>query len=451
MALQNVPTYRITPSSEKVPTHTNYISLFDFTHQYMPQVHKEIANIYGNQSSTGFLHLIGAESSFASDKYIWTEEGRLHTVYKDVTRVDKEFKKENHVFRKNETVVISDNTKKVIGLIIETTKDTFKILTYKNNALDGLATSNLNVFVYGSEFRKGTDGMSESLETQLSIYDNKPIIMKEVYKVNGSDATQISWVEVRTPTSTRWLWYLLSEYDTRRRYEDKLELALMISQKADTGSDAERFGYTGTEGGFEAIRNRGNIYQGVLDTIEDIDELVKRFDAQGKIQDYTYYVDRESSLAIDNLLGQLNAGFEGGVSYGIFKNDKDMCVNLGFQGFRRGTYNFFKTDWKLLNDPTLLGSVAATAGKIRGMMIPVGAKEVYEEYTSAGSGNKITAPFLQVKYRSSTTENRRHKSWTYGSVGGSNNSTVDDLQVHHLSERMLVLSGANNFVLFEGE
>ena len=38
-----------------------------------------------------------------------------------------------------------------------------------------------------------------------------------------------------------------------------------------------------------------------------------------------------------------------GASYGLFDNDVDMALNLGFSGFRRG-YDFYKTDWKYLND-----------------------------------------------------------------------------------------------------
>ena len=38
----------------------------------------------------------------------------------------------------------------------------------------------------------------------------------------------------------------------------------------------------------------------------------------------------------------------GGTSYGLFDNESDMALNLGFSGFRRGSYDFYKTDWKYL-------------------------------------------------------------------------------------------------------
>lgn len=447
MALSNAPTYKVTPSATKQVLPTNYISLFDYSSVYAPEVHEDLAKIYGNQSVSGMLYMLGAESSMASDKFIWTEEGRLHTVYKDVTRSGNVFTKANHNFRVNETVHLSDAALRRQGIITEVTKDTFTVAPYKSAGFTGFGTSAITAFVYGSEFRKGTSGMKGSLESDLTILENKPIILKDRYEVSGSDATQISWVKA----DGGWLWYLKSEKDTRRRWEDRMELAMLLGEKAESGADAEAAGFGGTEGLFEAVRTRGNVFQGIADDITDWDTIVKRFDAQGKIQDYMFYVDRDQSLAIDNMLGQLNAGYDGGLSYGIFNNSKDMAVNLGFKGFTRGTYNFFKTDYKLLNDPTLFGAVAAGAGKVRGLLIPVGTKEVYEgAFNGQGEGSKITTPFLEVKYRASGAENRKYKTWVTGSVGGVHTDEDDLMKVHHLSERMLKTVGANNFMIFEG-
>lgn len=447
MALNANPGVKLTPTATKVQLPSNYISIFDFSSQYMPELHDELAGIYGNQSVSGMLYMLGAESTFASDKVIWTEEGRLHTVYKDVARAGNVFTKAGHNFRVNETVMISGASLRRNGIITAVDADTFTVAPYKNTAFTGLETTNLTVWVYGSEFRKGTNGMQGSLESDLTILENKPIILKDKYEVSGSDMTQISWVK----TEGGYFWYLKSEKDTRRRFEDRLELALLLGEKADTGSAAEQAGYGGTEGLLEAIRTRGNTYSGIADSIDDWDTILKRFDAQGKIQDYMFYCDRDQSLAIDNMLGELNAGYQDGVSYGIFHNDKDMAVNLGFRAFKRGSYNFFKTDYKLLNDPTTMGAVAAGAGKLRGLLIPIGTKEVYDgAYNGQGDGNKITTPFLEVKYRAAGSENRKNKTWVTGSVGGVNTDDEDTMKVHHLSERLLKTVGANNFMIFEG-
>lgn len=448
MPLNANPSAKVTPASTKTVLKSNYISLFDYSSQESPEIHDEIAQIYGKQSVAGMLHMLEAESGFASDKYIWTEEGRLHTVYNDVARTGDVFTKAGHVFRLNETVHVSDGAVKRRGIVTAVTNDTFTLAAYKSAGFTALGTANLTAFVDGSEYRKGTNGMQGSLDTDFTILSNKPIIEKDKFEVNGSDATQIGWVKT---SNGGYLWYLESEKDTRRRWEDRMELSMLNGQIAEAGSAAELAGYGGTEGLFEAIGVRGNSFQGIITDLTDVDQLVGRFDEQGKIQDYLFYCDREQSLAIDDMLGALNAGYDGGISFGMFDNDKEMAVNLGFKGFTRGSYNVHKTDWKLLNDPTLHGAVSTAAGKVRGVLIPVGTKEVYEgEYNGNGGGDKITVPFLQTKYRVAGQENRKYKTWVTGTVGGVYTDDEDVMKVHHLSERMLCTTGANNFVLFEG-
>ena len=223
MALASSPTFSLTPTSKKVQLPTNYISYFDYTAQYAPDVHDKMASIYGNQSVSGMLYMLGAESSFASDQHIWTEEGRLHTIYKDVARSSNVFTKSGHVFRVGETIHVSDATHKGRAIITAADATTFTASPYKAAGWTGFATTNLTVFVDGSEFKKGTAGMAGALETDLTILSNKPIILKDFYEVSGSDATQIAWVQT---ANGGYLWYLQSEYDVRRRWEDRLELAL---------------------------------------------------------------------------------------------------------------------------------------------------------------------------------------------------------------------------------
>lgn len=444
MALQALTRDNLRPTQHKVQTQGNYVSLYDFSSQFMPDTHEEMASRYGQQSIAGALYLLGAEVPSNADKFIWTEEGRLHTIYNDVSRSANVFTKVDHVFRANETVHVSDGAMKRRGIIKEVTKDTFTVLPYKASGFTGMATTNLTVFVDGSEHKKGTGGVKGSLSTDFTVLENSPIILKDAFEVNGSDATNIGWIK----TKQGYYWFMKDEADTRLRWEDRLELAMLLGNKAEAGSDAENEGYKGTEGLFEAIEKRGNVFQGIPTTMAEWDSIVKRFDAEGKIADYMYYVDRDGSLAVDDLLGEFNAGYDGGVSYGIFENGKDMALNLGFKGFTRGTYNFFKTDYKLLNDPTLLGGVAAGAGKVRGLLLPVGTKEVYDGQGT--SGDKIKLPFVHVKYKQSPTESRKYKTWVTGSVGGVNNSDEDVMKVHHLSERAICAVGANNTMIMLG-
>ena len=51
--------------------------------------------------------------------------------------------------------------------------------------------STMSIFVYGSEFRKGTDTMADTLISDDSIFSNSPIILKDTYRIAGSDMAQI--------------------------------------------------------------------------------------------------------------------------------------------------------------------------------------------------------------------------------------------------------------------
>jgi hypothetical protein len=77
------------------------------------------------------------------------------------------------------------------------------------------------------------------------------------------------------------------------------------------------------------------------------------------------------------MLAAQNSYGAGGTSYGLFDNDKEMALNLGFTGFRRG-YDFYKTDWKYLNDPTMRGGLTGT-GSVNGLLVPAGSTSVYDQ------------------------------------------------------------------------
>ena len=144
------------------------------------------------------------------------------------------------------------------------------------------------------------------------------------------------------------------------------------------------------------------------------------------------------------MLASMNSYGAGGTSYGVFSNSEDMALNLGFTGFRRGSYDFYKSDWKYLNDMATRGAINAmnTTGAIRGVMIPAGVTSVYDQ----ALGKNLKRPFLHVRYRASATDNRKFKNWVTGSVGATT-SDLDAMEIHYLSERCLVVQGANNFFM----
>jgi hypothetical protein len=203
----------------------------------------------------------------------------------------------------------------------------------------------------------------------------------------------------------------------------------------------------GMQGLFAAIQARGNVQVGfsAASGLDAFDAILKNLDTQGAIEENMLFLNRSSNLDFDDMLGSISGGFAGGTAFGLFENSEEMALNLGFSGFRRGSYDFYKTDWKYLNDASTRGAQVGPSS-IEGVLIPAGTSTVYDQIL----GTNIRRPFLHVRYRASQTDDRRMKSWLTGSVGGAFTSSLDALEVNFLSERCLVTQAANNFVLFKG-
>lgn len=455
------------PSSEQVALSTNYITNFNFLDQYLPDTYEKEFERYGNRSVSGFMRQVGAELPSTSDLIKWAEQGRLHTKYIDCTTTVLS-SADTATFTINDTLdpgtgSIAVRVGQTIHLSVRTlasgTATTNKaIVTAVNTSLgeidvafyeaDGMTNSDaLNVyemFIYGSEFNKGTNGMVGSLEADDLILDNKPIIIKDNYEVSGSDMAQIGWVEVTTENgATGYLWYLKSEHETRLRFDDYLETAMIEAVPAEAASGAlVSAGVDGSDGVFYSVNDRGNVWSGGYPTtLSDWDTIVARLDKQGAIEENALFVNRAFGFAIDDMLADQSTTT--GASFGLFDNDKDMALNLGFSGFRRG-YDFYKTDWKYLNDESMRGGLSA--GIVSGLLVPAGTTSVYDQVM----GKNAKRPFLHVRYRASKAEDRRYKTWITGSAGGAATSDLDAMEVNFLSERCVCTLGANNFVLFEG-
>ena len=462
MALSGTPGVDIFPSPERVALSTNYLTNFDFANQYLPDTYEKEFERYGNRSVSGFLRMVGAEMPSTSDLIKWSEQGRLHIYNNNATSgggagdpsatwtLTLPAGQTTSGFRIGQTVFISANAvDKSNKAIITATPaaNTITVSYYESTGQDMAATDVCSIFVYGSEFAKGTNGMSQSVEAEPNIFENNPIIIKDAYEVSGSDMAQIGWIEVTTENgATGYLWYLKSEHETRQRFDDYLETAMLEAMPADVGgagSGAATAGYVGSNGVFYVVNDRGNLFDGSPTTLSEFDSVVQRLDKQGAIEENVLFVNRAMSFDIDDMLAAQNSYGTGGTSYGLFDNDETMALNLGFSGFRRG-YDFYKSDWKYLNDQTMRGGTYG--GKINGLLVPAGSTNVYDQIL----GKNASRPFLHVRYRASEAEDRRYKTWITGSAGGARTSDLDAMEVNFLSERAVCVLGANNFVLFQG-
>jgi len=237
-AVLATPGFDLQPSAQQVPTATNYITNFDFLNQYLPDTYEKEFERYGNRTISSFLRLVGAEMPSQSDQIKWAEQGRLHTKYTQVgtasvagvaqaqftvndppvpagivapnsTTAATPFAAANSIaIRAGQTVMIvwnngTGSNKAIVsagpndaGASMGATGATsFQVEYYdaagQAQAGTGVGNSDVTVFIYGSEFQKGTVGMVGSLEADDYIFANNPIIIKDRYNVSGSDMAQI--------------------------------------------------------------------------------------------------------------------------------------------------------------------------------------------------------------------------------------------------------------------
>ena len=473
----------IKPSQKQQALDTNYLNFTngsgnDFAQQYLPEIYEQEVERYGNRTLSGFLRMVGAEMPMSSDQVVWSEQNRLHIAYKDVTCASATTLTfvtggtgsafVNNVISVGQTlVVMSPSTGKELKVYVTaSTADAatgtggatnpavvtvkpytqLDLTTGAGNVVNFTGATDLKIFVYGSEFKKGTtDATINSVTPSFTQYSNSPIIVRERYQISGSDTAQIGWVEVATEDgASGFLWYLKAESETRLRFEDYLEMSVIEGELVGGGSTLGSNQIKGTQGLFSAVKERGNVVNNfsAASGLNDFDSILKNLDTQGAIEENMLFLNRATSLDFDDMLASLSAGAAGGVAYGLFENSEQMALNLGFSGFRRGSYDFYKTDWKYLNDASTRGGMANTS--IDGILVPAGTSTVYDQQL----GTNIRRPFLHVRYRANQADDRRMKSWITGSVGGAYTSDLDAMQVHFLSERCLVTQAANNFVLF---
>src|SRR5210317_1174744 len=210
---------------------SNYLSFTDassdWSQQYLPELYEQEVERYGNRSIASFLRMVGAEMPMASDQVVWSEQGRLHLSYEDATLTTAATGlitiSGGHAIRVGQTVVLSDGTTTTKGYVATTpSATTLTVLPYDTDTLDTNYNdaATIDLFVFGSEFAKGTNGMAgDTLSPSFQTFDNKPVIIKDKFEISGSDASQIGWVEVSGESGEAgYLWYIKAEGETRTRF-----------------------------------------------------------------------------------------------------------------------------------------------------------------------------------------------------------------------------------------
>lgn len=451
------------PNAFKLATPDKYIALGDFINAVnKPDNRTQLVKTFGNQGITGFLQLVGAvKTAGTADEVQWWEEQRLHPTV-NFTTASGSMPASATTFtvpvsgtlatgspvRVND-VILWDRQQRAIVTNVSTTGITLSNLASGNLTAATSGTAYVLPIV-GNLYGQGTDQPSQYLESNVVRRTNPYMILKEIFKVTGSQATNIGWVDVG---GGDYRWFIKGESDTRQRFTDKREMMMLLGQKNENASAPSGYGssvISGSEGYFSAIENRGLVTDGYLSTLVDLDTIITALDRNGAGPEYALYVDRFQDLALDDLVAKgvgnnLTAGVA--TQFGAFNNSPNMAIELGFKSFGRGGYTFHKHDWKLLNDPTLLGVPATATGTsntgngFAGVMIPMAT------VVDPKTGNREFP--LEINYKSTNGVSREMEHWLTGSFMGATNSTLDVLQFNYRSEIALVTRAANRHVLIK--
>ena len=407
-----------------------------FAQQYLPEIYEQEVERYGNRTLSGFLRMVGAEMPMTSDQVIWSEQNRLHISYSGVVVANAAGTSSLITVQAPAVNTISINDTIVVlnpvsgaeskGIVTDSGAYAGSLLAagainfqpFDNVQLAVAAAGvGVKIFVYGSDYQKGqsmagaftaagavpaANAPRISIDPVLTQFSNSPIILRNQYVVNGSDMAQIGWVEVATEDGTSgYLWYLKAESETRLRFEDYLEMSMVEAEFNQVGGAAGIAASPGSEGLFAAIQSRGNVQTGFTAAagLDEFDAILKNLDTQGAIEENMLFLQRQTSLDFDDMLASISGGFAGGTAFGLFENSEEMALNLGFSGFRRGSYDFYKTDWKYLNDASTRGGIVGI-NSIEGVLVPAGTSTVYDQVL----GTNIRRPFLHVRYRASQAD-----------------------------------------------
>jgi len=431
-----------------------------------PEVRDLLIKSYGDQGITGFLKLTGAiNNAGAADQIEYFEEGRRHR-----TITGMSYTYSSGTAYKVDFAITSDSTEDPATTKFLQTRDVImnavtgiRYLVMDDHRadagnsgtvvelarLDGEAfsasddsTSGQEFVLLGNLYEQGSNQPEHFMQPELKRYQNPFMIVKDRYQVNGSQATNVGYVNIGNGD---YRWFMYGEQEARKRFEDRREMMMLYGELHDHASAPG--GVAGSEGYFAAIKDRGLVATGANAaplTLSNFDDIIIELDKQGAPAEYAMYLNRKQDLAIDDMLAagiatQVTAGLSG--QFGAFNNDADMAVKLGFKSFTRGGYTFHKHDWKLLNDPTLAGA----STKIQGAMCPM------TQVTDPRSGAK--APALEMNYKASNGYSREMEHWvTGGGIMGHTNGDAgkDVMTFHYRSEINLITRAANQHVLIEG-
>ena len=455
MAFSNPPVNNggVSPSFRSLDP-AKYTSLGDFINTVNKEDNRDLLiKTYGNQGITGFLQMTGAvKASGTNDEVQYWEESRLHSkvtvtiasAASSATSVTGSIASGGHVLRDNDVVLVNGSVRCIADNVLpsgsySTATGSVTLIPLAGSFGEVIASGLVDLPIIGNLHAQGSDQPGQFIESNVVRRTNPYMILKETFKVSGSQATNIGWINVGNGD---YRWYVKGEMDTRQRFLDKREMMMLLGERGTVTVGNKSVG--GSEGYFAAIEDRGIVVSGTdgdFNALGDIDAIITELDKQGAAPEYAIYANTATMLQLDDMVAQglASAGTgvtTGAAAFGAFSNDPAAAVRLGFSSFRRGGYTFHSKSWKLLNDPTLLGS-----SDFKGAMIPL------TTVVDPKTGNRAAA--LEMNYKAANGYSREMEHWMTGSILGVTNTNEDSLQFNYRSECNLITRAANQHVLIK--
>ncbi len=417
-------------------------------------VMENLVETYGDQGITGMLKMTGAISAGGSaDQVEWFEASRRHKkiAFDNVSETNDvlTFTLAAATNINKYDVFMDANTGVRYIAQASSTSTTLTAVALSDDAISAPSVTSGDLIVLGNMYPQGTDQPTYFTEAEVERKRNPFAIVKGRHQVNGSQATNIGWVNLGNGD---YRWFMYAEQEARKRFEDQREMIMLFGQQSDGAGNAAAAlspDLAGSDGYVTAVEAGGitvsNANANPLDSFAEFDDIILELDKQGAPAEYAMYLNRKQDLAIDDMLASgiatgVTAGLAG--QFGAFNNDADMAVKLGFKSFTRGGYTFHKHDWKLLNDPTLLGA----SNFLQGAMVPL--SQVADPRTGAKS------PALAMYYKEANGYSREMEHWVSGGgvLGHTNNGDAgtDVATFHYRSEIALVTRAANQHVIIKG-
>lgn len=420
-----------------IATNANFITLYDYAMQYMPELIKELHYANGKGSITGLLSLLAGEKTYASDVVQHMEMNRLHNKLKNVAVVGNVFTSPTaHNLRPNMVIKISDGVKEAQAYVSSITSPTvFVALNDKTGVYNFAGTVDI-VADFANRWDKGTKSFVKGRTWNPKKFENFTHITKERYDVAESDMAHTIWLD--TPDGPRWCNTELERTNTL--FDNIIELTQFFHERAEAGADSTLASLPqGMNGIIPTCEKFGNISNSYIDSLAALQSIAKRIKLQTDCTEYTFWCNHEQMNFFNAICAGVNASFLNGANYGTFNNDKDMALALDFTSIYVSGITFHFTSWRLLDDPTLMSGGKFDTTGIAYFGVPMGKMTVQNPDDESTSQK----PYLSIYNRVKANVNRKRKVTIFG-LGGTPQED-DKMTMQLLNESTNQVVGANAF------